>query len=206
MGKIRILLADDHSLMRMGLKSLIATEPDMIVVAEAGNGEDAVKLANKHNPNVIVMDLMMPGISGADATAVIRRSHPDIHVLILTTFGTSQDIFTALENGAEGVLLKDAAGDDLVEAIRKVAQGEFVIADSLQRQIDDAKSDTPLTKRQCDILRAVAQGLSDKEIAHNLAISLSGTKHHIRAIFAKLGAANRAEAVTIAIKKHKLKI
>ena len=105
MKKISILLADDHSLMRMGLRSLIATAPDMTIVAEAGNGEDAVRLAGKLGLDVVVMDLMMPGLSGAEATALIRRDHPDVHVLILTTYGTSQELFTAIDNGAEGVML-----------------------------------------------------------------------------------------------------
>jgi len=204
MKKLRILLADDHCLMRMGLKSLIATEPDMTVVGEAGDGEAAVRLARDLKPDVVVMDLMMPTMSGAEAAGLIRSECPSAHVLILTSYGTAQELLDALDNGADGVLLKDTATDDLTEAIRKVSDGEQVMPDVIAQFVEDNREFRQLTQRQRDMLHAVTRGLSDREIATMMNLSVSGVKHHMRNIFAKIGAANRAEAVAIALRKHLL--
>ena len=206
MKKLKILLADDHYLMRMGLKSLIATEPDMTVVGEAGDGETAVRLADELRPDVIVMDLMMPVMTGGKATAEIHGRIPDAHILILTTYGTSQELLDALDNGASGVLLKDTATDDLTDAIRRTAAGERIIPESISQLIEESQGIRQLTARQQEMLQALTRGLTDKEIADSFSISVSGTKHQMRRIFAKIGAANRAEAVAIALKKHLLNI
>jgi len=206
MKKLRILLADDHYLMRMGLKSLIATEPGMDVIGEAGDGETAVKMARELKPDVIVMDLMMPAMTGAQATAAIRAELPDTRILVLTTYGTSQELLDALDNGADGVLLKDTATDDLTDAIRRTAEGEKIVPESIAQLVEDNQGFRQLTPRQRDMLHAATRGLTDKQIAAMFDISISGAKHHMRNIFAKLGAANRAEAIAIALRKHLLKI
>ena len=206
MKKIRILLADDHLLMRIGLSTLIASEKDMEVVGEADNGADAVALAETCAPNVIIMDLMMPRMSGAKATQLIRKAHPDIHVLILTSYGNAAELTEAIDNGADGVLLKDTATDTLIAAIRTVKGGGKAIPESLLRRTNTEPPPANLTERQLMILESVTRGLTNPEIATQLGISEIGVKKHLQVIFAKIGAATRAEAASIALRKQLLKI
>ena len=206
MKTIRILIADDHSLMRFGLSSLIASETDMSVVGEAEDGESAVALALKLNPDVVIMDLMMPKKSGAEATRLIHESCPGIRTLILTSYGSSDELLQAVANGARGALLKDTAMDDLIAAIRKVAAGKKSFPIHLQEFLASEAAPTDLTDRQKDILTSVTRGLTNGDIAKQFGISEIGVKKHLSVIFEKLGVANRSEAVAIALRKHLLKI
>ena len=205
-SKIRILLADDHMLMRMGLAALFNTAQDMEIVGEARNGKQAVELAETLSPDVVIMDLMMPELSGDEATGVIHKAHPAIKIVILTTYGTSAELAKAVANGASGVLLKDTADSDLVNTIRIVAAGNQVIPAHLLRQIKEDNAQGQLTERQLDILAAVAQGQSNSDIAKRFGLSEITIKKHLSAIFERLGVANRAEAVALALRKQLLKV
>ena len=203
-NKTSVLIADDHALMRVGLKTMLNALPDMEVVAEADDGEQAVQLARRIVPDVIVMDLMMPVLNGADATRQIRETHPGIQILILTSFGASADLQRAIRFGASGVQLKEQPTREIVSAIRAVAAGQTVIPPELAK----ACADTPpreLTDKQIEILRAVTNGLTNKEIASRYNLSQGGVKKHLAAIFAKLNVTSRAEAIAAVFKKHLLK-
>ena len=203
-NKTSVLIADDHALMRVGLKTMLNALPDMEVVAEADDGEQAVQLARRIVPDVIVMDLMMPVLNGADATRQIRETCPGARILILTSFGASADLQRAIRFGALGVQLKEQPTKEIVSAIRAVAAGQTVIPSELAK----ACADTPpreLTDKQMEILRAVTNGLTNKEIASRYNLSQGGVKKHLAAIFTKLNVTSRAEAIAAVFKKHLLK-
>ena len=204
--KIRILVADDHSLFRMGLKSIIEQEPDMQLVAEASNGEEAVKLSQEYAPNVVIMDLMMPKLSGADATKAIIKASPNTKIILLSSFGDSPDMLRAISYGAFGALTKETPGENLLNAIRDVVTGKTVICDDIRNLRGQEQTAPSLTDRQSRILESVLNGLTSKEIASKLDITEDGVKKHLRAIFAKLNASSRSEAIAIALRKHLLKI
>ncbi len=202
--KIKVLIADDHAIVRMGLSSLLTSEKDISVVGQCEDGEAAVRDATRLHPDVVIMDLMMPKKDGVVATDEIHRAHPEIKIIILTTFGTSDRIARALEVGASGALLKSAEESLLIDAIRAVAAGaEFIDEDIRQLFADDPPA-RDLTGRQRMILEALAAGKGTKEIAAELSIQADSVREHILAILAKLGAANRVEAVAIAVRKHLL--
>ena len=203
MKKIRILIADDHALMRLGLKSMIGLQPDMEVVGEATNGQDAVRQVSVLRPDVIIMDLMMPKLNGADATKAICEARPQTSVIMLTSYGDAADLGRAIANGAVGVQMKDAPTEDLLSAVRKVMTGETAIASEFRSQCEEELP--PLTQKQSDILESVARGYANKDIAKQFGITEVGVKKHLRLIFAKLGAANRSEAVAIALRRQLLK-
>ena len=204
-GKIRILIADDHAIVRMGLASLLGTQNDIEVVGEAEDGEVAVRKAIKLMPDVIIMDLMMPKLDGVAATAEIHRQLPDAKVMILTSYGASDGIAHALAAGATGALMKSTEFSEFVSAIRTVAAGERVIAPEIARQLAEDPPVPELTPRQTEILHSITRGLTNADIAKQLDIREDSVKEHLTAIFAKLGAANRSEAVAIALRKHLLK-
>ena len=206
MKKISILIADDHKLMRMGLVSLFNVQKDMAVVGEAEDGEAAIRQARALNPDIVILDLMMPKVNGADATAAILADNPDIGVVILSSFSNSADMARAIANGARGAQAKEAPTENLVEAIRTVANGETAIAPEIQQFIKDDPLPPPLTEKQLAILQSVTRGLTNPDIAKQFGISPVSVKKHLTVIFAKLGAASRAEAVTIALRKQLLKI
>ena len=206
MAKTKILLADDHSIVRMGISALLAYESDLAVVGEAEDGEEAVELAKRHKPDVVLMDLMMPRLDGVEATRRIREELPSCKVLILTTFGTSADVSRAIASGASGAVVKDIGKDEIVDAIRRVASGEKVFSAEIEQTVKEEPSVPNFTQRQMDILHSVTRGLTNAEIAKQYGISTDGVKQHVMAIFKKLGAANRAEAIAIALRKHLLKI
>jgi len=206
MRKTRILIADDHTIVRIGLKALIESEPDIDVVSEAGNGEDAVNLALIHHPDVVIMDLVMPKKDGVDATSEIRSKLPDTKVLILTTFGTSDGIAHALEAGASGALMKTTDDATIISAIREIAHGGMFVSEEVRRQLDIDPPTEQFSPRQSEIMKSITKGLSNKEIAGILGIRIDSVEEHVKAILRKLGAANRAEAVAIALRKHLLKI
>ena len=206
MKEIKILIADDHAIVRMGLASLFSTQDGLKVVGDAADGNAAVRKALHLKPDVVVMDLMMPGKDGATATAEIREALPETKIVILTTFGTSDGIANALNAGATGALMKSDPTSDLVVAIRKVAKGGTSISAEIERLMEEDPPAKALTPRQMQILEGLVRGLTNQNIATELGIREDRVKGHVNAIFTKLGAANRTEAVAIALRKHLLKI
>ena len=190
----------------MGLVSLLESEKDIEVVGEAGDGDAAIAAARKTSPDVILMDLVMPKKDGADATATIKAERPETKVLILTTFSDTDDIARALNAGADGAMLKSSDYADVAAAIRKVAAGMKAVAPEVKKMLAENPPLPELTDRQTDILSSMVRGLTNADIAKQFGITSDGVKFHITSILAKLGAANRAEAVAIALRKHLLKI
>ena len=203
---IRIILADDHSVVRLGLAALLGRRSDFQVVGEAKDGDAAVELAKSLRPDVVIMDLMMPRTDGAEATRLIRTTCPEVKVLILTSFAASVDIERAIGAGASGAIVKDADNAELISAIREVASGGTAFSSEIRQSIATEPITKEFTQKQLDVLHSITRGLSNPDIAKQLGISLNAVKQHIRAVFAKLGAANRTEAVAIALRKQLLKI
>ena len=206
MNSIRILLADDHSLLRLGLASLLKHQRGLSVCGEAEDGQEAVAQALALKPDVVVMDLMMPVMNGVEATRKIKERVPNARILILTTFGTSADVAHALTAGASGAILKDAANDELIQAIRDVAKGKQAFSREISRFLQEDPPPPELTPRQSEILHSVTRGLTNREIAKQFGISQDCVKQHLNLGFAKIGAASRSEAVAIALRKQLLKI
>lgn len=193
MKKTRILLADDHSFLRMGLRTLLATQKDFSVVGEVANGHEAADIVRDLKPEIVIMDLMMPVMNGAEATKIIRKISPETKIIILTSYGTSRELREALDNGASGILMKDAAADDLIAVIREVANGGSVPAETL------GETKFPLSDNHHKILSLVAQGFSNPDIARRLGLSEITVKKHLSVIYRRLGVSNRAEAVATAL-------
>lgn len=206
MGKIKILLADDHAVVRMGLISLLSMEQDLDVIAEARDGNEAISRAVASHPDVAILDLMMPKCDGISATEEIRKVLPNCKIIILTSFGTSDGIAKALKTGANGALLKNSAEVELVPAIHLVLDGGEFISKEIQEQFAIDPPIESLTKRQIEILESIARGLSNDDIAKQYGIAKITVKNHIQAIFTRIGASSRTEAATIALRKHLLKI
>ena len=206
MKKISILLADDHSLVRIGLKTLLNAQKDLSVAGEASDGAEAVALYAKLKPDVVIMDLMMSGTDGVEATRLIRESHSDARIIILTSFSTSSDLARALSYGAVGAQLKGSSTDNLLAAIRTVAAGETAVDPEVRKLVRIQETQPQLTVRQTDILKAVVDGMTTDTIAKQQGISPSAVKQHVALICNKLGASTRSEAVAIALRKHLLKI
>lgn len=206
MKKIRVLVADDHALMRMGLSALFKTDPALAVVGEAEDGQQAIDKSAESKPDLVVLDLMMPGISGADALRIIKQKNPETKVVILTTFAISDVLSRALEKGADGALLKSTPNEELLDIIHRVADGEHYVSNEVKELIRSDPPLPPLSPRQRQILEAVAKGLSNKEIATKLNLKPDSIKSYFDILFSKLGASSRAEAVAIALRKQLLKI
>ena len=204
--RIRVLIADDHIIVRAGLAALLSTESDLDVIGQAKNGIEAVREAIKLLPDVVIMDLMMPKKDGVEATAEITAQAPSVKVILLTTFGSSDGIAHALKNGAKGAILKNADNDQLISAIRTVAQGGKIISPEIRQQLALNPPIPELTPRQKDILLSMVRGLTNRDIARQLGIRQDGVNDHVNAILRKIGAANRTEAVAIALRKHLLKV
>ena len=204
--KIRVLIVDDHIIVRAGLSSILGAEKDLEVVGQAKNGIEAVHAVERLRPDVVLMDLMMPKMDGVEATAEISAKSPESKVILLTTFGTSDGIAHGLDAGAKGAILKNADNTQLAAAIRKIAAGGEYISPDIRQQLAVDPPLPDLTMRQKEILGSMIRGLTDRDIARQFGIRQDGVSDHVSAILRKLGAANRTEAVAIALRKHLLKI
>ena len=204
-GRIRVLVADDHTIVRIGLKSVLEYECDIEVVGEAKNGIEAVDEAKRLMPDVLVMDLVMPRKDGVAATSEIHDLLPQTRILVLTTFGTSDAIAHALEAGASGAIMKTADDAMIVSAIRRIARGETYISPDIRRQLEENPPVPKLSPRQTEVLTEIAHGKSNKEIAALLGIRLDSVEDIANTLYAKLGVSNRAEAVDVAHRKHLLR-
>jgi DNA-binding NarL/FixJ family response regulator len=201
---IRLLIADDHPVVRDGLRAMLATQQDMEVVGEAATGTEAVARARALRPDVVLMDLQMPELDGPAAIASLRDTEPAVHVLVLTTFGTDADITRAIDAGATGYLLKDAPREQLFSAIRSAARGEAVLSPSVATRVLGrmrAPAEEALSPRELEILQAVARGLSNKDIGRELHVSEATVKTHLLRLFGKLGVDDRTAAVTVALER-----
>lgn len=212
MDKIRILLAEDHVLVRQGTRELLEQEDDMEVVAEAGDGEQAVKLVAEKHPDVAIVDIAMPKLNGIEATKKIKTIHPATAVLVLTAYDEDEYVFALLEAGAAGYLLKDVRAEELVKAVRDVFAGESVLHPSIARKVvsrfarsaegrDEEGTLEQLTERELEVLRAAAKGMTNQEIAAKLYISVRTVQAHLSNIFGKIGVGSRTEAVVHALRK-----
>lgn len=197
--KIRILLADDHMVVRMGIASVLTFAGGMEVVGEAETGLAAVKLAHELKPDVVLMDLKMPGLGGAEATAQIHAQDPEVKVLILTSFAASVDIKKAMDAGASGALEKNSSRTEIIDAIRGVARGQQVVSEEIRNTIRSISTIPELSPRKVEILNLVAKGLSNKEIAEIVGVTSETVKDHVAKILKAIGASTRAEAVSMAI-------
>jgi DNA-binding NarL/FixJ family response regulator len=201
---IRLLVADDHPVVRDGLRAMLATQPDMELVGEAATGTQAVERARALRPDVVLMDLQMPELDGPAAITTLQEQAPQVRVLVLTTFGTDADITRAVEAGATGYLLKDAPREQLFAAIRAAARGEAVLSPSVATRVLGrmrAPAEEALSPRELEILGAVARGLSNKDIGRQLYVSEATVKTHLLRVFGKLGVDDRTAAVTVAPKR-----
>lgn len=202
--KIKILIADDHAVVRLGLAALFSTQKDMEVVAKAKNGEEAVELAVKTRPDVIIMDFVMPRMDGAEAMTKIQELVPSAKVVMLTSFGSYEGVARAIRAGAAGAITKTTEDEQIVPIIRRVAAGETVVSPEIKKQLAESPAIPALSERQTQILAALTRGLSNPDIAKMLDTSPENVRDHLKIVFAKIGAANRAEAVSIALRKHLL--
>ncbi|MDD5094782.1 MAG: response regulator transcription factor [Dehalococcoidia bacterium] len=213
MDKIRILLAEDHKMVRQGIRQFLDREEDLEVIGEASDGEEALKLAKALNPDVIIMDINMPKLNGIEATRKIKQLQPSIIILILPAYDYEEYIFPILEAGASGYLLKDMSGNELVEAIRTVRSGESVLHPVVARKLVERFRDTganenrqmaadSISDREIEVLRMAARGMSNKEISKQLSLSVHTVESHFGNIFTKLGVSSRIEAVMEGLRRR----
>jgi DNA-binding NarL/FixJ family response regulator len=198
---IRILVVDDHFMVRMGLSASLNAEPDMEVVAEAGNGQAALEAYQQHRPNLVLMDVRLPGMSGAETTAAILRSFPDAYVLMLSTHAGEEEIYRAMQAGARGYLLKSVLREDLLHAIRDVHAGKRHLDPVVASHLAERMSHRSLTARELEVLRMVAKGWGNKEIANALNIAEITVKLHVSHVLEKLNVKDRTEAATAAVQR-----
>lgn len=203
--KTRVLIADDHVFLRMGLATLFENEPGFVVAGEADDGEQTVKETLRLKPDVVIMDLSMPAKDGIEATREIMSTAPETKILVLTTFATSDSISSVLAAGARGVVLKNIPRDQLLLAIHRIIAGEQVLSEDVKMVLAEDPPVEALSPRQSEILNMLARGMSNREMAAILGISVTVVKEHITALYGKLGAANRSEAITIAMRKQLVK-
>jgi DNA-binding NarL/FixJ family response regulator len=199
--QIRILVVDDHPLLREGVASLVEKQADMLIVAEASNGKEALQLFQQHIPDITLMDLRLPGMDGIDAMKAILGEFPDAKIIVLTTFSGDAQIFRALKVGARAYLLKDLLRKELLDAIRTVQAGRKRIPPEIAVNIAEHASDTTLTRREIEVLQLIATGNPNKIVADKLSVTEDTIKMHVKSILSKLGANDRTHAVTIALKR-----
>ena len=198
---IRILLVDDHFMVRLGLRSLLEKQPGLRIVAEADSGVEALEQCARHQPDVVLMDVRMPEMNGVSATAAITERHPAIKVIMLTTYEGDEDIYQALSAGAKAYFLKTVAGAELVKGIRAVHAGEHCLPPDVASKLARHFTTEPLSAREREILELIASGRSNKEIAEQLHLAENTVKNHVKAILEKLGVQDRTQAVSIAIQR-----
>jgi len=198
---IRILVVDDHFMVRMGLSSSLNVEPDMEVIAEAGSGETALEAYRKHHPNLVLMDVRLPGMHGADAVAAIVREFPDARILMLSTHSGEEEIYRSLQAGARGYILKSAMREELLRAIREVQDGKRYIDPAVAPLLAERLSHRSLTSREIEVLKMVAKGMGNKEIAGSLNIAEVTVKLHVSHVLEKLNVKDRTEAATAAVRR-----
>jgi DNA-binding NarL/FixJ family response regulator len=200
-NSIRILLADDHPLLRDGVAGLVADQPDMELVGEASSGREALDQFRKHRPDITLLDLQMPEMNGIDAILAIRSEFPKARIVVLTTYTGDAQILRALKAGAQAYLLKSVLRRELLDTIRAVHQGQRRIPPEIAAQLAEHAADDPLTSREIEVLRLIAAGKANKLVASDLSITEETVKGHVKSILSKLGASDRTHAVTIALKR-----
>lgn len=198
---IRILVVEDHNVVRQGLVALLKTVPDMTIIAEASNGREAVELYNTHKPDIVLMDLRLPEMGGVEAITAIRKDTPTARIIVLTTYDGDEDIYRALQAGARGYLLKDMFGEELVDAIRTVFAGKTRIPKLVAERLAERMGGPALTNRELDVLRLIVKGMSNREIGQQLNISEATVKTHINSLLSKLQVTDRTQAATTAIQR-----
>jgi two-component system NarL family response regulator len=198
---IRILIVADHPIVRQGIAGMIATDPGLAVIAEAENGRQAIELFRRHRPDIVLMDLRMPVMNGAEAIQEIRREFPNARIIVLTTYDGDADIYRALQAGAQGYLLKDMYCDEILEAIVAVHTGRRHIPGRVATRLAERVFGQELTAREIEVLELILKGQSNKEIAASLAITEPTVKGHVSNILSKLGVADRTQAVTVALQR-----
>ena len=201
MTELHVLIADDHPIVREGLSAVISDQPDMVVIRQAATGAEAVTRALADRPDVILMDLRMPELNGVDAIAAIRAQWPSAHIIVLTTYDGDEDIYRALQAGAQAYLLKDTPRVELLDAIRAVARGHKRIPPEVAARLAERIGGPTLTEREVDVLRLMAHGRSNKVIGVELNISEGTVKFHVNNILGKLGVDDRTQAVTVALQR-----
>jgi two-component system NarL family response regulator len=205
-GKIRVLVVDDHPMVRVGLRTVINGEADMEVVAEAGDGPAAIAAFTQHRPNITLMDLRLPGMSGPEIIAQIRTLAPDANVIVLTTYDADEDVYRAVQAGARGYLLKGTFAEGMLDAIRHVHAGRRLMAPEVAARLADRVSSPSLTSREVTVLELVAKGMSNREIGAALFLSEDTIKTHLRRIYAKMGVGDRTEAALLAVQRGLVKL
>jgi DNA-binding NarL/FixJ family response regulator len=198
---IRILIVDDHPIVRMGISAIINARSDMVAVAQANSGEEAIALYRQHVPDITLMDLRLPGMGGVEAIRAIRAISPKARFVVLTTYEGDEDIHQALKSGAQGYLIKGMPHEDLIEAVRRVHAGEYFVPAPMAEALATRIPRTQLTPRERDVLSLLVEGKSNKEIGVSLDISEATIKSHVSVILMKLGAADRTQAVVVALQR-----
>lgn len=198
---IRVMLVDDHPAFRKGMAALIESEPGLEVVTQTGDGSEALGLYRQHQPDVVLMDLRLPGLAGVEATMAIRKEFPDARVIVLTTFDTDEDIYRAIQSGAKSYLLKDTPEDELAATIRAVHAGEEPLPEKFAKRLADRQQRADLSKREMQVLQLLIKGWSNKEIGASLFLSEDTVKAHLKTLFAKLNVQDRTQAAMSAIRQ-----
>ncbi|MBK8478402.1 MAG: response regulator transcription factor [Opitutaceae bacterium] len=197
---IRLLIVDDHPAFRAGLVALLADQPELRVVAECGDGREAVELYRRERPDVVLMDLRLPGLSGVEAILAIRQEHPDARVIVVTTYDADEDIYRAIQSGAKSYLMKDMSKGEIVGTIRAVHAGQERLPPAIADRLAERRRRPELTLREVEVLQLVAKGRSNKEIASGLSIAEDTVKSHLKTLFTKLGVQDRTAAAICAIR------